>query len=203
MPLACSGHSDYTASASKILLIFKYQTTDRKKARNTKAGLQAIAAAQLDAHLWRRRKRRRKTAKRKSSWRPRKLDTEPLLKGTAAIGKRSSWNEPWAGNLKTTWNFKSWFNQASTKELSTGMSQQALLICVSQDLLLSWLTLLTEMLRENSIYFNDLFFYFRLQNKNDAKSTIKIPFFSPLGLLNSILALQFLRMCTAKRDTHL
>lgn len=54
------------ASAAYILLGFKYQTTDRMKARNIKAGLLAIAAAQLDAHLWRRRKRKRKTTKRKN-----------------------------------------------------------------------------------------------------------------------------------------
>lgn len=67
MPITWPGHSDCMSSAVKILLIFKYQTIARMKARNINAGLQAIATAQLDAHLWRRRKkRRRKTAKRKS-----------------------------------------------------------------------------------------------------------------------------------------
>lgn len=116
MPVTCPGHSDYMASAAQILLIFKYQTAHKM---NIKAGLQAIATAQLDAHLWRRRKRRRNTAKRKSSWSSRKLDTEAQLKGTAAIGKRASWIQPWAGNLKTTCDFKSWFNQTSTKPQQT------------------------------------------------------------------------------------
>lgn len=55
MPITWPGHSDCMSSAVKILLIFKYQTIARMKARNINAGLQAIATAQLDAHLWRRR----------------------------------------------------------------------------------------------------------------------------------------------------
>lgn len=50
MPITCPGHSDMV-SAAKVLLIFKHQTTDRMKARNIRVGLQAIATAQLDAHL--------------------------------------------------------------------------------------------------------------------------------------------------------
>lgn len=57
MPITWPGHSDCMSSAVKILLIFKYQTIARMKARNINAGLQAIATAQLDAHLWRRRKK--------------------------------------------------------------------------------------------------------------------------------------------------
>lgn len=51
MPITWPGHSDCMSSAVKILLIFKYQTIARMKARNINAELQAIATAQLDAHL--------------------------------------------------------------------------------------------------------------------------------------------------------
>jgi len=54
-------------SATKLLLNFKYQLIARMKARNTKTGLRCIISVQLDAQLWRSRKRkRRKRAKRKS-----------------------------------------------------------------------------------------------------------------------------------------
>lgn len=59
---------DNMASATKFLLTFEYQAIARIRTRNIKVGLRSIAIAQLDAQLWRSRRRRRwrKKAKRKS-----------------------------------------------------------------------------------------------------------------------------------------
>lgn len=105
--------------------------------------------------------------------------------------------------METICDFKSCFNQEGLNhnELSTGMSQQVVVVHVSHNLLRRSLILLL-MLRELDAVKQLLFIYFfRLLHKNDAEHSITSAFFFPKIVNGSLISGSFTDT-SARRDSH-